>query len=120
MNRSGFYGLTSSNEDLTFHNSCSSGFHYKQWPRANIEMGLAWVQNDYKTKWIPNIWKNEEKEGESLARRWPQLTCGHLCVCRGSGGLGRAWGMPSPGPRTLLSRCGKERGGDLYTPTRTV
>lgn len=24
-------------------------------------MGLAWVQNDCKTKWIPNIWKNEEK-----------------------------------------------------------
>lgn len=24
-------------------------------------MGLAWVQNDCKTKWIPNIWKNEER-----------------------------------------------------------
>lgn len=26
-------------------------------------MGLAWVQNDCKTKWIPNIWKNEETGG---------------------------------------------------------
>ena len=26
-------------------------------------MGLARVQNDCKTKWIPNIWENEEKGG---------------------------------------------------------
>lgn len=58
-----FYRAPSSAENLTFHKSCSSGFHYKRWPSANTEMGLAGVQNDCKTKLIPNIWKNEEEKG---------------------------------------------------------
>lgn len=34
-------------------------------------MGLARVQNDCKTKWIPNIWKNEEKGRRACKARAP-------------------------------------------------
>lgn len=88
VNRRGFYGPKFSNENLTFHKSCSSGFHYKRWPRANIEMGLAWVQNDCKTKWIPNIWKNEEKGRVTCKALAPADVWVPLCLPGGLGGGG--------------------------------
>lgn len=75
-------------------------------------MGLAWVQNDYKTKWIPNIWKNEEKRGVTCkalapADVWAPL---RLPQERGAGqGERGARGAHGPGPRTPLSSWGRKR-----------
>lgn len=63
-------------------------------------MGLAWVQHDCKTKWIPNIWKNEEKGRvacKALARAdvWAPL---HLPqeLAAGSGECGAEGGGTQP------------------------
>lgn len=116
VNRRGLYRPKSSNENLTFHKSCSSGFHYKRWPRANTEMGLAWVQNDYKTKWIPNIWKNEEK-GEVTRKALAQAASrAPLRLPRQLG----AGGPQGSGPHTLQSRRGKKRDQLRQTQTRKL
>ena len=62
-------------------------------------MGLARVQNDCKTKWIPNIWKNEEKGGitcEALARAdvWVPL---HLPWSGGRAHRPASWGSSCAG-----------------------
>lgn len=103
----GFYRLPSS-ENLTFHKSCSSGFHYERWPRANTEMGLARVQDDCKTNLIPNIWKNEEKgrgthKALAAADVWVPL-----CPSAAGGGKG-AWSRRK-GARP--SRSEQSRGKD--------
>lgn len=58
-------------------------------------MGLAWVQNDYKTKWIPNIWKTEEKGGVTCKALAPADVWAPLCLPRGPGGH-TAWPLHSP------------------------
>lgn len=74
-------------------------------------MGLAWVQNDCKTKWIPNIWKNEEK-GRGACKTLAPVDMRYLRVCPGSWG----WGAPRTEQeegrtalplRKLPPRCGR-------------
>lgn len=79
-------------------------------------MGLAWVQNDCKTKWIPNIWKNEEKGRVTCKALAPADVWVPLCLPRGLG-AGWAGGVESRRRdtqlclRQLLSRCEREGTG---------
>ena len=48
-------------------------------------MGLAWVQNDCKTKWIPNIWKNGEKGRVTCKALAPADVWAPLCLRQSRG-----------------------------------
>lgn len=81
-------------------------------------MGLAWVQNDCKTKWIPNIWKNEETGGVTCkalapADVWVPLRLPLELGASDGGGRGgeQEEGSAALPLRRLLSRCEREGPG---------
>lgn len=81
-------------------------------------MGLAWVQNDCKTKWIPNIWKNEEKgrvtyKALAPADVWvpPSLPRGWAAARAGSGGREQDEEPTALPLRRPPSRCEREGPG---------
>lgn len=79
-------------------------------------MGLAWVQNDYKTKWIPNIWKNEEKGAVTRKALAQAAARAPLRLPRELG----AGGPQGFGSHTLQSRCGIKRDQLRQTQTRVL
>lgn len=90
-------------------------------------MGLAWVQNDCKTRWIPNIWKNEEKGRGTCKALAPADVRGPLRLPRelrrGWGGGGEArgagGGAHSPASRQTLVQVLKEQGLGSLSPNQS-
>lgn len=83
-------------------------------------MGLAWVQNDCKTKWIPNIWKNEERGRVTCKALAPADVWVPPRLPQGLGGWGGGPVSRRRGPQPRLSgdSCPgvKEKGLDSLSP----
>lgn len=69
-------------------------------------MGLAGVQNDCKTKLIPNIWKNEEKGRGARKALAATGVWVPLCLCALKGGVKRDM---QPRPHSTPVQHGKRR-----------